>query len=238
MHPDQAELKFYMAYVQKHMAIVDGGAGVGEMALMFSYVGSRVEAFEPDPRMFRKLKGAFEHHPRGNVFLHELALSDEVGRAALHMYDDRRMGWSTMADRPVEEGGVDVEAEQTKVVETTTVDEHCRSHGINRIGLLKLDVEGSEFPVLRGAQGMMEAGAIDCISMEYGRTWWDAGYTPDDVEAYLTGHGFEMMNVLHGQPAFPGREGPYESRYAIMIAAHEGVVGLVKTIIRFMAETG
>lgn len=238
MHPDRAEFKFYAMYIQENMAVIDAGAFTGQMTHFFTRLASRVHAFEPDPRSFKQLKATFELHPRGNAHLHQKALSDKVGEAKLHLFDDRHAAWSTLANRPIEPGGVDVAVERTLVVPTTTVDEYCKEQNINCVGLLKVDAEGAELPILHGARGLMEKGQVSCCVFEYGRTWWDMGYTPDEVEKYLTEQKFEIMNILHDQPVFPGREGPKQSKYAIMVAAHESMANRVKGIIQAVARWG
>ena len=44
----------------------------------------------------------------------------------------------------------------------------CATEGIEHIHFLKLDVEGHEVAVLRGAQGMLNRGAISMIQFEFG----------------------------------------------------------------------
>lgn len=238
MHPDIAEVKFYTMFTQKDMHVIDAGAQGGNHALLFSFLCTKVHAFEPDPRCYEKLHDFFVVTPRGNVELIQKALWNEPGSVKLNMYDDKHMAWSTIAKRPLEPGGVNVEVEKVIDVPTITIDNYCEVNDINKIGLLKLDVEGAELQVLQGASGLLENGAVQCCVMEYGRTWWDMGYTPDEIEELLTGYEFEIMNVLHDGPIFPGRESGYDSKYAIMVAAHKSVAGRVRSIIRTIAELG
>lgn len=238
MHPDLAELKFYGMYLQNGMTMFDVGAGDGMMTLLLSQFHGVLWAFEPDPRSFLKLEATFAQHPRGNVHPNNLALWCEAGTVPLRMYDDKFAAWSTVAKRPVEEGGVDREPERILDVPATTVDAFCKKRVINHIHLLKLDAEGSEFRVLQGARRMFDEKRISCIVMEYGRTWWDMGYTPDDVEGFLDGYGFEVFNTRHDHPAFPGRESGQQSKYAILTAASPHCTGRVAGIIRAIGEVG
>jgi len=219
------------------MTVFDGGASTGMMTLLFSFLAARVHAFEPHSGSYLRLGATFSLHPRGNVVVNNLALSDKAGERQLNVYGNKA-GWSTLIDRPVSEGGVDTLPSGQETVKIMTVDQYCAEQGINNIGLLKLDVEGSEYPAMLGAEKMLSEKAISCIVMEYGRTWWDAGYTPDDVENYLGKHGMVCFNVLRDQPPFPGRESGEASRYAIMVAAPRDGQDRVKSIINFIAEVG
>ena len=46
--------------------------------------------------------------------------------------------------------------ENLKVVDVITVDEYCKKNGIKRINLLKIDTQGSEAEVLRGANNLLK----------------------------------------------------------------------------------
>jgi hypothetical protein len=50
----------------------------------------------------------------------------------------------------------------------TTVDKFCKEKGVDRIDLLKIDTEGCELQVLKGAQEMLSGGYIKVIQFEFG----------------------------------------------------------------------
>ena len=50
----------------------------------------------------------------------------------------------------------------------TTIDNFCERDEIDHIHFLKIDVEGHEMPVLKGAKRMLERGTIDFIQFEFG----------------------------------------------------------------------
>jgi FkbM family methyltransferase len=102
-----------------------------------------------------------------NVHIRNVGLSDREGEAILHspgegsklssLHDTRtrltRVGASAVLDEPV-------------VV--TTLDRFCADEGLERIHFLKLDVEGHELSVLRGASTMLDAGRVNAIQFEFG----------------------------------------------------------------------
>jgi hypothetical protein len=47
-----------------------------------------------------------------------------------------------------------------------SLDDYCRSNGLRKIGFLKVDVEGYEEEVFKGARILLESGSVNCIYYE------------------------------------------------------------------------
>jgi FkbM family methyltransferase len=61
-----------------------------------------------------------------------------------------------------------VELAATEPIDVQTLDAFCEEQGVGHIDLLKLDVEGHELAVLRGAERMLSAGRVSMIQFEFG----------------------------------------------------------------------
>lgn len=92
-----------------------------------------------------------------------------------------------------------------------------------QINFLKIDVEGAEYDVLRGANRLLKAGQIDYIQFEYGGTFQDAGFTLGNVWSYLRRSGYAVFKV--GKRKFteinrftPAME---DYRFTNLLAVHE-----------------
>ena len=57
--------------------------------------------------------------------------------------------------------------ENIKEVEVITIDDYCIEKNISKINLLKIDTQGSEAEVLRGAKKTLNNQLIDIIELEY-----------------------------------------------------------------------
>lgn len=119
--------------------VFDIGAYVGDTALWFSKtVGSQGEvyAFEPEPNNFAKLKTNIERNNITNVIPLQMALSETEGRTQI-----------------VGRGGVTAITQRgtNTTIEATTIDKFVKVNKVPKVDYIKMDVEGHELKVLKGA---------------------------------------------------------------------------------------
>ena len=218
---ERAEQTFYIQYLQPNMTVFDVGANVGELSLLFSrFVGQQgqVHAFEATRSTFETLTQICHLANRPQIILNHRAVADRPGLLQLNVYDDAYASWNTLAKRPLENYGIDVKPVATEDVAAVTIDDYCQQHNITQIDLLKIDVEGAEYQVLRGAENMLKQQRIRCCVFEFGQTTFDMGNHPDQMEAYLKTLNYHIVNVVPGDPIFPGRADVSTARFSIHIA--------------------
>jgi hypothetical protein len=63
-------------------------------------------------------------------------------------------------------GQVNRETGKTIEIQTETVDHFCSEHGVSRIDILKVDAEGAEARMFRGAEEMCSRGAVRSVFVE------------------------------------------------------------------------
>lgn len=78
----------------------------------------------------------------------------------------------------------------------TTVDSYCSENNISRIDYLKIDVEGNELSVIKGARQMLERRAVNFIQFEYGGTWIDSRTYFMDMHVILTDYGYVVGKIM------------------------------------------
>lgn len=147
--------------------VFDVGANVGQFAreVRHELPLASIHSFEPHPSSFEKL---CEAATDSLMYRHCLALSDHSGKDVLHEYSAEGQGShlnSLVIDArfPVRFGY----SSRPVQVNTTTIDEFCSSNGIDRIDFLKIDVEGAELLVLRGAGRMFVDRKITAVYCEF-----------------------------------------------------------------------
>ncbi len=82
---------------------------------------------------------------------------------------------------------------ESERVKFTTLDQYCLNHEIDAIDLLKIDVEGNEFNVLKGSETMLTRNAIRLITFEFGRAQIDSDRYFKDYYYYLTDFGMKHL---------------------------------------------
>lgn len=217
---EKAEQTFYIQYLQPGMVSFDVGANVGELTLLFSrFVGPKgqVHSFECSPNTYRQLSEIVRISNRKNIITNNVCLSDTIGTAEFHIYDAEHATWNTLAKRPLEQYGVNIKPKDVINVQTTTLDEYCDTNNINRIDLLKIDVEGAEYQVLSGASRMMSEGRIKRIVFEFGQTTFDMGNDPDKLTHLITSRGYKISNLVKNAPVFPGGASATTAQFSMHI---------------------
>ncbi|WP_107763496.1 FkbM family methyltransferase [Coprothermobacter proteolyticus] len=119
--------------------VFDIGAYVGDTALWFSKaVGpqGKVYAFEPEPSNFEKLKANLERNKVTNVIPLQLAVSETEGEMQVS---------SAAGSSVITQAGTGLS------VKVTTIDKFMEANKLPRVDFIKMDVEGHELKVLKGA---------------------------------------------------------------------------------------
>lgn len=144
--------------------LFDVGANVGQTAqkVLDAFPSVSVVCFEPHPKTFAQLSERMAAEKR--VAVHNLALGSEPGKAVLHEYNHSDLN-SLIPNSPYV-ARFNPEA-QSVAVDVATLDEFCEAHSIDRIDVLKIDTEGFDAMVLRGAQGMLSRGAVKFVYTEF-----------------------------------------------------------------------
>jgi FkbM family methyltransferase len=217
---ERAEQRFYLEYLRGGMTVLDVGAHVGQLTLMFSQLVDHgtVHTFEAGQDAFSRLTNACQTAGVRNVVLNHLALAEREGQIRLNVYDDDHLAWSSQAFRPLEDYGINVRPVSVEEPNASTVDLYCEKNSIAKIDLLKIDVEGAELQVLMGARHMLETQRIACVVFEFGQTTFDMGNDPDQIEDYLTRMNYRVRNLVLGDPVFPGRASAQTAQFSMHVA--------------------
>jgi FkbM family methyltransferase len=172
--------------------ILDLGANVGIASAWFRarYPAARIVAVEADPDTFAKLEHSLAHDE--SVTLVNAAVAARSGEVTLF----RAQGYS-VASSLAQPEGQDVSPVS---VRACTIDELCAEHGLERLDLLKLDVEGAEIDAL---EGLSEPERVGVMIGEVHPLLLDGG--PDRFFAQLDAFDVDRLSESVDSIAFVAR---------------------------------
>jgi FkbM family methyltransferase len=127
-------------------------------------------------------------NPRPDVLtqVNDCCLSDAAGEVTLHIPRTEGSAFASMKKQNYS-GVVD-----RIVTRAITLDEYCKTHGIQSIDLLKIDVEGAELMVLMGASMVLSGDSKPVILIEsYPPMTKAFDYSVSDVIAYIISLGYK-----------------------------------------------
>lgn len=185
---------------------VDGGTNRGDFTerLLQAFPTASVQAVEADPALAQALRERFAGRA---VRVWNAALHHSEGTLELLVHENR--GTSSIFERPADArryfDSRDRVVERVPVP-ARTLDAIAREAGLGRIDLLKLDTQGAEVNILRGAQALLAAGAIDAIYTEFFVVphYEGAPLLPEIWQA-LAAHGYTMLDFFKGPVAANGQ---------------------------------
>lgn len=198
------ELRFLNKILQPDYVFADIGASIGEFTLFAAKRLSkgRVLAFEPVIPIIKQLKENIELNKFHNVTVYELGLSHIQGKGEVYGPISERTsnkinneGLFSMFQK---EGH-----SQIGTVKLELFDEVLKASGLKRLDFIKIDVEGSELPVLKGAKNsLMQYKPIILLEIEESN-FSAAGYTTKDVLSFLSNLSYKFFEIKPSGNIFP-----------------------------------
>lgn len=146
--------------------VFDIGGNHGDWTdLILSTMNPReIVVFEPFPDHFQNLRSKYETKPQVKVY--DMAVGCVTGEVDFHINSDPRFNHSLLTRDPKADAWVNVDHTHKMSVAGVTVDDFCEMHKVNEIDLLKIDTEGADFLVLKGAQNMLQKGGVALVYLE------------------------------------------------------------------------
>lgn len=183
----EPEMKILEALAGEQDRVIDVGGNRGIYAYHLWRLGASVEVFEPNPVCFRVLSAWAVDKPA--VHLHSVALSSASGSANLHI--------------PIDEAGVEHDASASientgavhsrdEWVQLQTLD----SYRFEDVKLIKIDVEGHEQSVIKGAAATL-ASSRPALLVEIEQRHNDMPI--DEVFDQVLAHGYQGYFIVEGR---------------------------------------
>lgn len=148
-----------------------------------------VHSFEPNTIMLNFQKIKYDYNT--NITYNDLAVSNTSDKHVYFYYfEDFHNGLSNIINNPKWH---EFNPKQKKVL-TTTIDDYCSIHSVEKIDFLKIDVEGVEALVFKGAKEMLAKDAIKIIQFEYSEHYKVAGNKFQDIIDICVPFGYKFYS--------------------------------------------
>lgn len=175
--------------------IFDVGAHVGQSALSFSRLFPRatIWSFEPFAEPFGELERVTAER---SVRCFQLAFGATPGTVSISpasQSSDSSLVVPAASSGPPEE------------IRITTLDLFAEEHAVERIDFLKVDTEGFDLEVLKGAERCLRAHAVTFVEVEAGMNPANQRHVPfEELKSFLEERGYVLFAVYEQVPEWSG----------------------------------
>jgi len=179
----------FVSHLREGMTVMDVGANLGLYSLLISRAvgpSGKVYAFEPVPEIFARLKEHIALNNATNVIPVPIALSDEKGIMKMSV-----KGGESSLFRRVSDEFVEVQVER--------LDDFVEREGIKRVDAVKIDAEGAELKVIRGADKTIRCNKPILMVEIHPATLQAAGTTPEELFETIVSYGYDAFVIRHGK---------------------------------------
>lgn len=180
---------------KENPVIIDGGANFGETTdeFLLHFKDPKVYCFEANSNLAEKLSTRFSENK--NIKIIPKAIGNKNTEVNFNI--SRNLPSSSFLETTglyKEYHGETTKTEEVTPVKMITLDSFFE--GAEVVDILKLDVEGYELEVLKGAENMLSN--VRVIMTE---VWFSDGYESapyfSDIDIYLREHGFALLNIYN-----------------------------------------
>ncbi len=173
------DMGFLLHYLKSEDSFFDVGANIGAYTVLASKVcGAKSHAFEPSKFTFERLSN--------NVFLNRinhLVTTHNLGISSKKEIVNFSKGFDTVNHITSEE------MEYTEKIQTISLDELISS-GVTVPNLIKIDVEGFEHNVIKGASKLLDNKKLNAVIIELNGAGTRYGFSEDSIHQTFLKHNF------------------------------------------------
>lgn len=186
--------------LKKGDTFIDVGANIGYLSgIGAGLVGKKgkIHSFEPVPQYFDRLKNLAKMNPDYKIITEQCALGDKPGYATIRMSNEQNIGWNTMVFLSEKKDKI----KQEFKVPVHRLDNYIKEKALNKIALIKIDVEGFEFSVLKGLSEYFEHTdtypAIICEINPFACSI--LGYTLTQLTEYMKSYNYNAYSLVNSK---------------------------------------
>ncbi|MFN3307176.1 MAG: class I SAM-dependent methyltransferase, partial [Candidatus Kapaibacteriota bacterium] len=175
--------------------VFDIGANQGNWSkfLLKQKENVKLYLFEPIPDLLFNLVTQFKDFK--NIKIYPFALSDKEEIVNFYYYK-QIPSLSTLHRRDFEVEKKLALVPETFKTYTKTLDVFVKEVNVEHINYMKIDTEGSECHIIRGAEGLLRNQKIDFLQFEYGGTYMASNSKLKQIFLILSKHQYRLFRII------------------------------------------
>lgn len=178
-----------IAKLAKDKVLIDVGANIGIYPLSLFKIVKKIYAFEPELETYKTFVNNLKINNIKNVTALKLALSNKNNQKLSLFIKKENMGLSSLKVHY---------SEGMQLVNTQTLDRFIQDNAIKDIGLIKIDVEGSELDVLTGASYTLKKMGSPVLIELNGPILKTLSHSPVDIYRILVKNRYRAFQFKNG----------------------------------------
>ena len=188
---ERGETRYLRDLLQPGMTAFDVGANVGYYTLLAALqVGDAgsVHSFEPVADQYAALCANIHRNHFRNVVANKKIVSDKAGSMAIRYGPADNSGAASVVDQP----GL---GDRTETVAAVALDDYADASTPGPIHVIKIDTEGHELAVLKGATRILQHRQTVVLVEIRSPHLQRAGVTRDDVYSFMSQLGYQPFAI-------------------------------------------
>ena len=187
-------LDLYLDGISSGSVIIDVGANIGIYSLLAARKAGpegKVIAFEPADVAFERFTKNIGINGFQNITAIKMGVSDKSRVMTFRVCDDD--AYNSLGSTPMKKVSREVN------INTVSIDEYLREHPVSKINVIKIDTEGAEYLVLKGAVNTLKK-YNPVLFFEY-NPYTAPGFSFNKLESVdlLRGLGYKLYEFVDGK---------------------------------------
>lgn len=180
----------FLKYVKKGSTVLDIGANIGAHTLFLSKIvddTGKVISFEPIKKIYEQLRKSIAINDFKNITLNNFALEDKEFETKINIVGENMGGSSIYKDKSIDFDFIAEENIRVKILDNLD---------LPKINFIKMDVEGYEWNVIKGAKKLLERDRPNII-FEYNPLTYDKELEGDSIKIleYLKSLNYKLFDI-------------------------------------------
>jgi FkbM family methyltransferase len=173
--------------------VIDVGANVGQTIDLMRRTFSKpiIYSFEPNPDLVQALRNRYEI---GGVVVESVALGNSEGTATFYQSENSELSSLLEPDRHKENPFAATKLRTQLSVAVTRLDSWLKKRPLKKIDILKIDTQGFDLEVLRGASAAFDARIVEMVLIEVNFLNFYKGQSAfGDIVQFMKDKGYGLL---------------------------------------------